>query len=94
MILVPATSLDGWREWLPSADGEWQPGSSAHELAGVIMHSFARTFLSFGDFQHFVSRWAESFALMESRTEPGRTLQNRTPPNRTPQNLAEPRRTE
>jgi hypothetical protein len=33
MILVPATSLEDWKARLSSADSEWQPGSSAHELA-------------------------------------------------------------
>ena len=33
MIFVPATSLEDWKARLSSADGEWQPGSSAHELA-------------------------------------------------------------
>jgi hypothetical protein len=33
MILVPATSLDDWKERLSNPDSEWQPGSSAHELA-------------------------------------------------------------
>jgi hypothetical protein len=33
MILVPATSVEDWKARLSSADSEWQPGSSAHELA-------------------------------------------------------------
>jgi hypothetical protein len=33
MILVPATSLEDWKARLSNAENEWQPGSSAHELA-------------------------------------------------------------
>jgi hypothetical protein len=33
MILVPATSLDAWKDRLPDPDTQWKPGESAHSLA-------------------------------------------------------------
>jgi hypothetical protein len=33
MILVPATSVDAWKDRLPDPDTQWKPGESAHSLA-------------------------------------------------------------
>jgi len=33
MILVPATSLDAWRDRLPDPDRQWKPGEPANSLA-------------------------------------------------------------